>query len=112
MAVVREGKSGNGRITLCQPQDERRQPRYNLTPDAPRNHSEFEGDGARNARAYREHTHTHRHGRLYILDSGNVSIAQSIKWLPSKPLNQNFEQQVLLDIDPNENAADSFCILW
>ena len=58
----------NGRITLCEPHDRRRQPCYNLTFDAPSNHSEFEGAGARNARAYREHTHTHRQFRLFILE--------------------------------------------
>ena len=66
MAVVREGKSGNGRITLCEPQNGRRQPRYDLTPGAPSNHSEFEGDGARNARGYREHTHRQTISALYI----------------------------------------------
>ena len=65
MVVVREEKSGNGRITLCQSQDGCRQLRYNLTPSALSNHSEFEGDGARNTCAYHEHTH----GQLYILDA-------------------------------------------
>ena len=65
MAVVREGKNGNGRITLCEPQDGRRQPRYNLTPDALSNHSEFEGSGARKARA-QANTHTQTLSTLYI----------------------------------------------
>ena len=67
MAVVREGKSGNGRITLCGKQDGRRQLRYNLTSDAPSNHSEFDDNGARNAHTYCKHTD--RHFRLYILDN-------------------------------------------
>ena len=66
MAVIREEKSGNGRITLCEPQDERRQPHYNLTSDVPSNYSEFEGNGARNAHAYRKHTHTQTLSALYI----------------------------------------------
>ena len=68
MADGREGKSGNGRITHCKPQDGCRQPRYNLTSGAPSNHSEFDGDGTRNARARIANAHTHRHDRLYILD--------------------------------------------
>ena len=56
MAVVCEGKSGNGWITLYELQDGRCQLRYKLTPDATSSHSEFEGDGARNACVYREHT--------------------------------------------------------
>ena len=58
MAVVREGKTGNGRIILCEPQDERRQPRYNLTPSALSSYSEFDSDGARNVHDYRQHTQT------------------------------------------------------
>ena len=81
MAVFREGKSGNGRITLCEPQDGQCQPRYNLIPCAPSNHSEFEGDGARNARTYREHTHTHTHRQfqLYILDNPVFSDGEGRK---------------------------------
>ena len=55
---------------LCEPQDGQHQPNYNLTPGAPRNHSEFEGDGARNARAYIANKHTHTQTlQLYIQDN-------------------------------------------
>ena len=56
MAVVRVGKRKWTDNSVKQ--DGRRQPHYNLTPGAPNSHSEFEGDGARNACAYREHTQT------------------------------------------------------
>ena len=58
-------RSGNELITLYQLQDGQGQPRYNLTSGAPSSHSEFEGNGARNAHAYREHTHIQF--RLYVL---------------------------------------------
>ena len=70
MAVVREGISGNGRITLYEPQDGQRQPRYNLTPNALSNCSEFDNDGARNACTSQTHTHSHtdNFGYIIILD--------------------------------------------
>ena len=59
MVLARKRKSRNGRIPLCELQDGQRQPRYNLTPGVPSNHSEFDDDGARNAVRI-ANTHTHR----------------------------------------------------
>ena len=56
MAGVHE--SGNGRITLYESQDGHCQPSYNLTPSAPSNHSEFEGDEARKVHTNSEHRQT------------------------------------------------------
>ena len=85
MAVVREGKSGNGRITLCESQDGCCQPYYNLTPSAPSNHSKFEGDGASNTRVYCEHTD--RQFWLYIhnmwqisTDRNNALTSNGYRW--------------------------------
>ena len=79
MTVVRKGKSENGRITHCGPQDGCCQPRYNLTPSAPGSHSEFKGGGVRNTRAYREHTHGQTRSALYIRYIYELEAIQILK---------------------------------